>query len=159
MRRSQGSLLTVLLISAVALSCDSGKEDGPMTAENADLTGTYSMIPTTDSDDPFVGAGTIRYEMTNVQIEHSGRSLDGTGDCRWTFTPADPVGAPLVQVGDATLVGSYEAPFMEVGIQGSACPKGAFAGTWTSPDTLLFDVGSSFDEGAPLVLLLQEAGD
>ena len=159
MHRSIGALVAVLLISAAALSCDSGNEDGPMTAENADLTGDYVMIPVTDSDDPFVGAGTIRYEMTNVRLVHKGRSVDGTADCRWVFTPADPLGAPLTQLGEATLVGSYEAPLMELGIQGSNCPRGAFAGTWTSPDTLVFDVGSSFDDGAPLALVLQEAGD
>jgi len=152
------SLLALLLALLIA-RCDSGNGGGPMTAEDADLSGTYAMIPLMDSDDPYVGAGTILFEMTNVVIDHSGGSLDGTADCRWTFTPEDPLGAPLIQLGDATLTGSYDPPLMELGILGSNCPKGAFAGTWTTPDTLVFDIGGSFDEGAPLALVLIEPAD
>jgi hypothetical protein len=35
------------------------------------------------------------------------------------------------------------------------CPKGTCAGTWTSPDTLVFDMGSHFDLGAPRVPVLK----
>ena len=152
-------LLTLLLLTIATSRCDSGNGEGPMTAENADLSGTYTMIPVMDSDDPYVGAGTILFEMTNVVIDHSGGSVDGTASCRWTFTPDDPLGAPLIQLGNATLTGSYDPPLMELGIQGSNCPKGAFAGTWTTQDTLVFDIGGSFDESAPLVLVLIEAAD
>lgn len=153
------SLFALLLLTLTISRCDSGNGDGPMTAENADLSGTYTMIPVTDSNDPYVGAGTILFEMTNVLIDHSGGSIDGTAGCRWTFTPEDPLGVPLIQLGNATLTGSYDPPLMELGIQGSNCPKGAYAGTWTTPDTLVFDIGGSFDEGASLVLVLVETAD